>query len=130
MRRSRVTGQTRVPGIASLDGTVSMLLYDGARAVPVYDLFGGMASYQDADGRTTIALCYCGPAATLPGRYTEERRPGAVPAHEQYVITENIDGHVYQWSKHVPTHLRNLPVDTVWRMVREDYCHAKQEAGL
>ncbi len=66
MRRSWVTGTCAVPGVVG--STTSMMLHDGAQAVPVVPWDGfPEVTYWGRDGML-ITLVWCGPAATLPER--------------------------------------------------------------
>jgi len=114
MRRSAVTGTHRIRHW--MHGQVTLLLHDGAEAVPVREV-DPIVSFLSADGDRRCTFVYCGPVATLPQAYAEHvEHDEPTPGMDTYVFTLG----EAQLRRAV---LRDMAPDEleVWRILRHDF---------
>ena len=121
-RKSVVTGQHEVPMF--LSGTESVLLYDGAEAVPVVhrDEAGSITTYTGRDGVAWCTFLCCGPAAPYPPAYRETVVPGPAERWVTYEIEERGERTVRNYShRNFSARITCVSEDEVWEYVRDAY---------
>jgi hypothetical protein len=117
-RESVVTGQRELESSFAFGGCESVLLYDGAEAVPVLDECASLSTWLDAEGVAWVRHVWCGPAAPLPRAYRESVEPGPIESIKAYVFEERDAQLRYTWRQVADA---RVPEAVAWAVLRREY---------
>jgi hypothetical protein len=106
--------------------TESVLLYDGAEAVPVVDRdsVSAITTYPGRGGEVWCTYLCCGPAAPYPPAYRETVIHDEGGAWVTYEIEERGQRHVRNYRyRDFSERMAHVSAATVWQYVRDAYAY-------